>query len=80
MNLCTYYDKISREVAIVQRARNNARKKKRLADRNSATNLTASSSAIVSDLFPAPRVNPSPASVVSSYLSNFDDDAVSPTK
>ena len=39
----------------MQRARINARKKKRLADQNLATNLTASSSAIVSDLFPAPR-------------------------
>ena len=66
-------------MALLQRARNDARKKKRLAEQNLASNLTRSSSAIVSGLFPAPRVNPSPASVLSSSLSNFDDDAMSPT-
>ena len=45
-----------------------------------ASNLTVSSSAIVSGLFPPPvRVNPSPASVLSSSLSNFDEDTMSPT-
>ena len=45
-----------------------------------ASNLTASSSAIVSGLFSPPvRVNPSPASVLSSSLSNFDEDIMSPT-
>ena len=44
-----------------------------------ASNLTRSSSAIVSGLFPAPHVNTSPASVLSFSLSNFDDDAMSPT-
>ena len=43
-----------------------------------ATNITESSSAIVSRLFPAPRVNPSPASGFSSSLSNFEDEAMSP--
>ena len=67
-------------MALLQRARNDARKKKRLAEQNLASNLTRSSSAIVSGLFPAPRVNPSPASVVvSSSLSNFDHDAMSST-
>ena len=78
MNLCTYYDKISRDVALLQCARNDTRKK-RLVDHNLATNLTASSTAIVSGLFPAPRVNPSPVSIRSSSLSNFDDDAMFPT-
>ena len=45
-----------------------------------ASNLTVSSSAIVSGLFPPPvRVNPSPASVLSSSLSNFEEDTMSPT-
>ena len=45
-----------------------------------ATNLTVSSSAIVAGLFPPPvRVNPSPASVLSSSLSNFEEDTMSPT-
>ena len=48
-----------------------------MADQNLACNLNASSSAIVSGLFPTPQVNPSPASVLSSSLSNFDDDAMS---
>ncbi len=65
-------------MALLQRARNDARKKKRLAEMNLATNLTVSSSTIVSGLFPAPRVNPSPASVLSSSLGNFDDEAMSP--
>ena len=67
------------DVAILQCARNDARKKKRLAEQNLATNITESSSVIVSRLVPAPRVNPSPASVLSSSLSNFDDEAMSPT-
>ena len=33
----------------------------------------------MSGLFPAPRVNTSPTSVLSFSLSNFDDDAMSPT-
>jgi hypothetical protein len=67
-------------VALLQRARNDARKKKRLAEKNLASNLTVSSSAIVSGLFPPPvRVNPSPASILSSSLSNFDEDTISPT-
>ena len=42
---------------------------------NLATNFTASSTAIVYGLFPATRVNPSPASVVSSsMMSNYYDD------
>ena len=66
-------------MALLQRARNDSRKKKRLAEKNLASNLTQSSSAIVSGLFPAPRVNPSPVSVLSSSLSNFDEDTMSPT-
>ena len=54
-----------------------------MADLNLATNLNASSNAIVSGLFPATtaRVNPSPAaaSLVSSSLSNYDDDVMSPS-
>ena len=65
-------------MAILQCARNDARKKKRLAEQNLATNITESSSVIVSRLVPAPRVNPSPASVFSSSLSNFEDEAMSP--
>ena len=33
----------------------------------------------MSGLFPVPRVNPSPASVLSSSMSNFDEDTMSPT-
>ncbi len=67
-------------MAILQRARNDARKKKRLAEKNLASNLTVSSAAIVSGLFPPPvHVHPSPASILSSSLSNFDEDTMSPT-
>ena len=65
-------------MALLQRGRNDARKKKRLAEQNLATNLNQSSSAIVSGLFPATHVNPSPASVLSSSVSNFDEEAMTP--
>ncbi len=67
-------------MAILQRARNDARKKKRLTEKNLASNLTVSASAIVSGSFPPPvLVNPSSASIQSSSLSNFDEDTMSPT-
>jgi len=70
---------ISRDVALLQRARNDARKKKRLAEQNLATNPTTSSNSIVAGLFPALRPNnPSPASVVSSAFTKDDDEVMSP--
>ena len=69
---------ISRDVALLQRARNDAKKQKRLADQNMAKSLTASSNSIVAGLFPPLRANPSPASVVSSALNIDDEDVMSP--